>query len=446
MSANSDTGVGGCNAGSGDDQIQLSAGATYRLNRDLAAGDENYADQDDLDIRSNIIIYVPPALTGPPPPNATIERDPTLTSIFNQTNAIGEFRIFEVHPGATLKLIQINVRNGFADAASSPEDQGGGIYVHSGATLELEARSSVSGNRAWLTGGGIHNAGGVTRMSVGVISGNQTRASNGGGAGAWNSGDFYLNYSIVESNTTGGLSSGGGLTSTGGLLLLNKTTIFGNSAPSASYGGGIAISGGQLKVFQSTISGNSADYDGGGLFQQGGSAELNFVTIASNSAGGVGGGIRIQIGTLTIKNSIVGNNSAYSAANCSNAATLNSEGVNFATDTSCPSGFTVVSSTGPGGLNLGPLGYYGDVSNLELTPTHDLMVGSAAIDAATDCTFHGPPPNTPTTDQRIVTMPQGTHCDAGSFEFQASNMAAGSTSAPLALSPGSTSSIPFRNL
>ncbi len=119
---------------------------------------------------------------------------------------------------------------------------------------------------------------------------------------------------------------------------------------------------------------------------------------------------------MNIKNSIVGNST--SVGDCANFGTWNATGKNFSTSATCP-GFTQVPSTGPGGLNLGPL-----ADNGGPTQTHALQPGSVAIDAAPDCTdvFGTPgrpvaPKDVVTTDQRGVSRPQGSACDVGAYEF-----------------------------
>ncbi|WP_414386042.1 choice-of-anchor Q domain-containing protein [Synechococcus sp. H60.3] len=86
--------------------------------------------------------------------------------------------------------------------------------------------------------------------------------------------------------------------------------------------------------------------------------------------------------------------------------------MNFATDTSCGSGFTSVT---PAVLNLGPL-----TNNGGATQTHALQVPSAAIDAVPSgqCTdLNGNPVNQ---DQRGSGFPRpaGAACDAGAYEQQ----------------------------
>jgi CSLREA domain-containing protein len=200
-----------------------------------------------------------------------------------------------------------------------------------------------------------------------------------------------------------GLSGrGGGVVFYAGDNSIRNSTITENRA---EFGGGIYNGGGTLTIINSTISGNSAVSDGGGIWNDYGTVNASFVTIANNSATNNGGGvINFSGGTFNIKNSIVGNNTA--GGNCS--GTLNASGVNFATDNTC-TGFTQVTSAQ---LNLQPL-----ANNGGPTQTHALGAGSVAIDAVTDCTDLSSSPVS--TDQRGVTRPQGSRCDAGAFEREA---------------------------
>ncbi len=111
------------NALGGSHTIVLQSGQTYTLSRDTAAGDENNAAEDDLDITATITIQGN---------GATVQRDPALTCNMNGTNQVGEFRIFHVLSRGNLTLDNITVRNGCADDSwLSSTIHGGGILVAS---------------------------------------------------------------------------------------------------------------------------------------------------------------------------------------------------------------------------------------------------------------------------------------------------------------------------
>jgi CSLREA domain-containing protein len=433
------------NALSGADTIVLQSGQTYTLSKDTD-GDghatDSGANNDDLDITSTITIQGN---------GATIRRASTPTCNLNGTTNTGEFRIFEVRHGGSLTLQNVTVRNGCADGSGANND-GGGILNNAGGTLTVTG-STISGNSADDGGGGIRNAGGTLTVINSTISGNS--ADDGGGisnasgtltvtnstisgnsadfgGGISNAGNLTITNSTISGNSTS--SSGGGiLNNAGGTLTVTGSTISGNSADddgggilnnaggtltvtgstisgnsASGFGGGIGNAG-NLTITNSTISGNSADDGGGGIRNSGGTANLSFVTIASNSAS-TGGGISHSGGTVNIKNSIVGNNTASTGPNCS--GTVTATGANLDTDGTC-TGFTTVPSTGPGGLNLGPL-----ANNGGPTQTHALQAGSAAIDAVPSGQCSDVSGNPVTQDQRGVSFsrPQGSACDVGAYE------------------------------
>jgi CSLREA domain-containing protein len=371
--------------------IVLQSGQTYTLSLDNRAtpGDGPTADEDDLDIRSEIIIQGN---------GATIQRDPTLRCHLNRVSNTGEFRIFEVTGTGDLTLQNVTVRNGCADGSV---DFGGGILVYSNGTLNAMG-STISGNSAG-SGGGIGNFG-IATITNSTISGNSARGSGGG---IWNFDTVTITNSTISGNSAG---FGGGIRNFG-IATITNSTISGNSA--GSFGGGIYNEMGTVTITNGTISGNSAaSFSGGGIIVSSGTANLSFVTIASNSAN-TGGGIRVSAGTVNIKNSIVGNNTASTEPNCSGGVTAT--GANFATDGTCTR-FTTVPSTGPGGLNLGPL-----ANNGGPTQTHALQAGSVAINAVPSGQCSDVNGNPVTQDQRGVPRPQGSRCDVGAYEAAAAS-------------------------
>ncbi len=378
------------NALGGSHTIVLQSGQTYTLSRDTAPGDDNTAAQDDLDIAATITIQGN---------GATVQRSSALTCNMDGANQADEFRIFHVLSGGNLTLDNITVRNGCADPSS-----GGGIFVDTNGQLTI-TNSTISGNSAKFEGGGsgggggIENNGGTVTITNSTISGNLSFAFAGGINNFGGTGTVTITNSTISGNSA--QNDGGGIWN-GGTLTITNSTISGNSTQ--DNGGGI-WNGETLTITNSTISGNSAQHDGGGIFSND-TVNASFVTIANNTGSTTGaGGIYLAGGTFNIKNSIVANNTG--GPNCAGSGTLSASGVNFATDSSC-TGFTQVTSAQ---LNLQPL-----ANNGGPTQTHALGSGSVAIDAVTDCTnLSG---NQVTTDQRGVSRPQGTRCDAGAFEAQ----------------------------
>ncbi len=407
------------NALAGADTIVLSF-ATYTLDPDPTAGDEDTAAEDDLDIvvGSTITIHGNGAM---------IRRSTLVMCDLDGTANPGEFRIFEVASASTLTLRNVTVQDGCADGAGFPDIAGGGILnfgtiaiangtisgnrakygggISNYGTLLTITNSSISSNSASIDGGGVLNVNGTATIANSAILGNDATWSGGG---INNFSGLIITHTTISNNNAG---YGGGLgNGSGGTVTITSSTFSGNRA--TNDGGGINNFAGTLTITNSTLSGNSAVGGFGGGVWNGGTANLSFMTIASNAAGAEGGGVHINGGTLNIKNSIVGNNTSAVGPNCQIAAgTFTPSGVNLATDTSCP-GFASVTSAQ---LNLGPLANNGGPME-----THALLSGSVAIDAVPSgqCTNLASAPVTQ--DQRGVSRPQGSNCDVGAYEAPAS--------------------------
>lgn len=418
----------GCGDGSqskalgGAHTVVLQAGQTYTLTTDATAGDEDNAVEDDLDIAADI------TLVGN---GATIRRS-TGCNPDDNVNA-GEFRLFHVHgPAGRLVLQNVTLRDGCADGNAT--GYGGGIRVEVNRVLILN-QTTLQNNAARRDGGGIYNnqgritltdssllnntaqsGGGIAISSGGEASITRSTLANNtssfGGGGIYNAGDLSIFKSTIRNNIAGSsLGFGGGAIFNGGSLDLGQSTLSGNAASGA--GGGL-VNSGEATLINSTLSGNTTASSGGGIytFFAGSKLDLVSVTIASNTASSAGGGIGQFGTTVRAKNVIVGNNLAPAGANCDGA--LNVLGANLATDASC-AGFTVVPSSGSGGLNLAVL-----ADNGGPTWTHALLANSAAINAvpADQCTDLGLVIAPLDRDQRDMNrpIPAGARCDVGAYE------------------------------
>jgi len=154
-------------------------------------------------------------------------------------------------------------------------NNGGGIFIRSGATLNL-VNSAVSGNSANELGGGIFVDGSAT-----------TQVKN----------------STIANNTT--LNNGGGIAGSGTARLSNST-ISGNEA--SNIGGGIFVDSiGSVSLRNSTISNNAA-VNGGGVF------------VANNSE-------------IILDNSIIAD--SISTSDCAGAGVINANSDSIIEDGSC---------------------------------------------------------------------------------------------------------------
>ena len=260
-------------------------------------------------------------------------------------------------------------------------------------------------NNSGVSGAGLYNhTSSISTLTNVTFNGNS--ASSYGG-GMYN--DDHLTSTLTNLTFTGNSASvGGGLYTRSEISLTNIT--FSNN--SADTGGGMTIVMGidhTLILTNVTFSGNKATNYGGGLSVSNGTAKLTNVTFSGNSANS-GGGIYVweTWGTLKMKDSILSSNSAPNGPNC--GGILTSYGYNLIQDaTGCTiTGNEIGNVYGEDPL-LGPLGNYGGY-----TPTHALLAGSPAIDAADSTNVDG---NPVTLDQRGIPRPQGPANDIGAFEY-----------------------------
>jgi hypothetical protein len=177
---------------------------------------------------------------------------------------------FGVFSGVTLVLDNIAL-HGTTDSGHPL------VYVGNGATLRMNAGSSITGNTL-RGGGGVFVTRGTFIMNGGIISGNI-----GGGVQVENRGTFTMNGGTISGNTG---NWGGGVYIQNGTFTMNGGTISGNTA---NMGGGVrSDSDGNFTMNGGFISGNTAAQGGGvcgtGFTMRGG-------VISGNTATEIGGGV-----------------------------------------------------------------------------------------------------------------------------------------------------------
>jgi hypothetical protein len=314
-----------------------------------------------------------------------------------------------------LVLDQVKVTDN--EGRSDFSTRGGGLATAAALTV---VNSKVMGNRIHTTGAGASALGGgiaheaadsgdTIEIRRSVISGNRATvggaATNAGAGGIRTTGPAVIQQSTIQGNESEG--AGGGIVHTGSaagsqLLTVSRSTISGNEARS---GGGI-VAFEPVAIENSTVSGNTVTgpfANGGGIYRGGGTTiGLDHATVADNRAppGSVGGLLSDpSSGTITIGASIVAN----PGLDCGGAGTITSLGYNVGAGTDCP--LSAIGDLDGAHPRLGALDRNGGP-----TRTHKLRAGSDARNAVTS----GCPP--PVIDQRGIDRPQGSACDAGSYE------------------------------
>jgi len=435
QAANTDTAVGGCPTGNGDDIIELpDLGGPYVLTEN-PAGFQNDNFTGDLDICSNI----------------TINGQGLDTTVIRTQFNNGMDRVLQI-------FNEVDTGNGVFGCTFTPAPGGAGVGGAGNGCIvpiveingvTLENGHAIDTFNGVLGGGGILNAG-VLTLNDSSVSGNTADNSqipdlNVYGGGLLNLGQAVLARSLVQNNSVvsqtfnNGFSSfGGGIACNGDgdvcqqpLMFINNSQVNGNMADSGS-GGGIGVFAGfqncntevlrsavydnqvvgftantsnfgtgggishvagdastqEFFLVDSTVSGNMTPQEGGGFFESSGQAtvvELLSSTIAFNDAGTAGGGVfrsRDALdGTISLLNTILSNNAAVQGPDCfnqDNPGMITSVGYNLIQDpTDCVvDGPQTGDITGQDPL-LGAL-----MNNGGLTPTHALTTGSPALDMA----------------------------------------------------------------
>ena len=337
---------------------------------------------------------------------------------------------------------------------------GEGLSIYNGS---LEIVNTVISNS---TSSGLHVKDSSIQMSETRLIGNTSAISAGGGAQLFNT-SMIATGCTVSDNAGGGLwilnpggqsvviekctfstntaDFGGAINVLAGVASISDSVIHGNRAVAINGGGGggIAVtgSGTTLTIANTTISGNTAFGSGGGLMQDtpAGEVRLANVTITDNTTDDTasgnyhGGGVAIWSGSsLRLRNSIIAGNHSLNPSNnvpeVVGCTRVTSEDYNLLgnVSASCDPGTWAVHDITGADPHLGPLANYGGP-----TKTHNLLIGSPAIDGAdpvTGCSWdHDSNPVTPdiplNADQRAWARyvdgdgDELILCDMGAFEY-----------------------------
>jgi hypothetical protein len=224
----------------------------------------------------------------------------------------------------------------------------------------------------------------------------------------------------VRDNTTTG--NGGGIFFADGILWLSGSTVATNTA--GINGGGIhcaQTTAVTLRLENSTVSGNGATTGaGGGLYLEGTGHRVRAATVAFNTSAGAGGGLRqasTAEGAVWLTNTILSDNTAGSGGgDIDTAGTTpyaNSAWNNVVEDALGGHGIVDAVQGNLVGADpaLEPLRF-----NLWVTQTHEIIIGTIAVDAGLDLPDLA-------SDQRQVLRDIGSSADIGAFERQDFNVA-----------------------
>lgn len=241
-------------------EIYLSAG-TYTLS--LTGANEDAGLTGDLDIHGDI----------------RIKGQGVNTTIIDAAQID---RVFDVHPGASLLLEDLSVRNGFASGGNN-------------------------------SGGNIRAGGSLVLIDCDIFGGGMSGSYGGGGVYAESG--FYAVRTSFRANTA--FAAGGVQASETANMTIDRCRISSNSATGGNGGGAAVREQATASFINTAIFFNSADDFGGGmLLDTEASVDIRYCTITrndANEAGGVGssfgGGIRLSTLTdLTLASTVIADN------------------------------------------------------------------------------------------------------------------------------------------
>lgn len=317
-----------------------------------------------------------------------------------------------------------------------------GTVEGNGATIDLNnstTGATVFGNNITVrdirvtngANGGLWTPGSNVTLERVVVTGNRSTQTPAGGI--WSS-DGMQNLTLIDCTISDNVGRyGAGLwvhpDFNGATIRILRSTISGNHAvetpgdSSSGLGGGVYVEHAQhnsvaMEITNSTISGNRADRIGGAMYLTGlVTAAINDTTITGNSAGVDSDAICDETGGIPnsgpmLKRSIIAGNGLDSVPDCggSYGDFKHDYGYNVVVG-ACVGGLGPESTTKvvtSNGAMLSDL-----ANNGGLTKTHLPLAGSPVLNMVPTGSAGCTPGST---DQRGVSRPQSTGCDAGSVE------------------------------
>jgi hypothetical protein len=227
---------------------------------------------------------------------------------------------FTNHGGAIFNAGTLTINDSILTGNVSLD--GGAIFNEGGSAIVNVNRSSISNNTAQNSGGGIMNRYGDVNVVDSTLSGNaadidsESGSGRGGGLSSYESGAAVS----VTGSTISGNSAflyGGGIYQASGTLTITSSTISGNSA--TDRGGGLYaryMSSGAVTINHSTIAFNTTPGSGssGAGIRSSNRAILNHTIVSNNLRGASPDDVS---GTFTANFSLIGNAGSSSITNTS---------------------------------------------------------------------------------------------------------------------------------
>lgn len=142
-------------------------------------------------------------------------------------------------------------------AGNEANTHGGGLYISSGANIEVVNHGYGSNQASNGNGGAVYNAG-PTRIINGIYMFNDAdgAAPHGNGGAIYNTAALELYHNTMRDNFASG--NGGGIYHAGGGLTVNSSIVYANTS-SGSTGGGLFSAGGSVALDYNLFNDNTPD-------------------------------------------------------------------------------------------------------------------------------------------------------------------------------------------
>ncbi|KAK3281063.1 hypothetical protein CYMTET_11134, partial [Cymbomonas tetramitiformis] len=200
----------------------------------------------------------------------------------------------------------LDVNLGCEVSSNTAKYDGAGMFMSASSTLRMR-NSEVNSNIAKRNGGGIYAEEKCSQVILHAsnVSGNTGRS----GGGIWASrkcpvavkGGSRLTFNTA---TTG---VGGGFSTMAGLLLDARSVVSNNVAEGSDGGAGYGSEASEIEIRGSEVSQNVAQGDGGGLYTSGLLTMSDNVMAGNAAMQGSGGGLYATLGFVDIRSNIVQN-------------------------------------------------------------------------------------------------------------------------------------------
>ncbi len=285
--ANSDSPSGGCPAGSGADDINLSP---------------------DSDIMLDQVIYEYPVVgkRGLPPVESEMRINGQNSTISRSKDSVQNFGILAVLPGGHLTITGINIVRG--------EDGGGGVYVVDG--FFGAENSSISNHQTDGGGAAIIFYGGSGEINNSKINDNSTGnfdsylTGEGGAVQIENGAQVTITDTEIKRNE-GWTDAGALFIGPGSQLWCERCTVEANSQTF----GATVINQGTVHIDGCSFSGNSTVETGPAVLLNFGEANVSDTTFENNETGS-GAGVWDNYGTLNSQGDTIRGNRAPAGPSC----------------------------------------------------------------------------------------------------------------------------------